>query len=90
MVVVGGTGRLAAVLSVAQVADVAGLRARLDAGEPAPERVIVDQTTRNGWLDEPEAVELPSALQIETARVLGEVQALLSDERAGADGAGLG
>ena len=65
-----------------QVADVAALRARLDAGETAPERVIVDATTWRGTLDGKEpAIELPSALQDETARALGDVQALLSDAR---------
>ena len=47
VVVVGGTGGLAAALGVGHVADVAALRARLDAGEPVPERVI-SSTRRHG------------------------------------------
>ena len=82
VVVVGGTGRLAVGLGVGQVADVAALRALLDAGETAPDRVIVDATRWPGCLDGKEpAIELPSSLQDETARVLGDVQALLSDVR---------
>ncbi|MBW8854707.1 MAG: polyketide synthase dehydratase domain-containing protein, partial [Bradyrhizobium sp.] len=82
VVVVGGTGRLAAVLGVEHIADVAALCARLDAGGTAPERVIVDEMAWRGSLEGTQpAIELPSALQSETARVLGEVQALLSDAR---------
>ena len=81
VVVVGGTGGLAAVLGVGHVADVAALRARLDGGATAPERVIVDATTWQSFDGKEPAVELPSAVQSETARVLGEVQALLSDAR---------
>ena len=82
VVVVGGTGGLAAVLGVGHVADVAALRARLDAGEPAPERVIVDETTWRGSFEgRSRRSSCRRALQSETARVLGEVQALLSDAR---------
>ena len=81
VVVVGGTGGLATALGVGHVADVAALRTRLDAGERAPERVIVDETACVSSEGQEPAIALPSALQAETARVLEELQALLSDAR---------
>src|SRR5262249_54393804 len=64
VMVVGGTGELAAVLGVGHVADIAALRARLDAGETVPERVIVDEATWRAPFDGKQpAIELPSALQ---------------------------
>ena len=78
IVVVGGPGWLAAVLGVDQVADVADLCARLDAGEPTPARVLVDARSIAGAAA---PLELASTLQDETARALAQVQALLSDAR---------
>jgi NAD(P)-dependent dehydrogenase (short-subunit alcohol dehydrogenase family) len=82
VVVLGGTGRLATMLGVRVLADVAALRARLDSGEPAPARVIIDATTRfDSNAAATPAIELPAALQAETARALADVQALVSDAR---------
>ena len=77
-----GLGGLAAGLGVGHVADVAALRGRLDAGEPAPERVIIDET---GWREpspgRSRRWRCRLVVQAETTRVLGEVQALLAEPR---------
>ena len=83
VLVVGGNGRMANILGVRHVPDIAALRSLLDAGERTPERVILDKTTWP-WADEAQHpatdIGLPAA-QAETARALLDLQALLSEAR---------
>ncbi|MFE3553306.1 SDR family NAD(P)-dependent oxidoreductase [Streptomyces sp. NPDC059193] len=73
--VVGGTGELATLLGIEAVSGVEALSARLAAGGPAPERVIVDTTGRAPAMTPSEAVFRGGEY------TLALLQALLADER---------
>ncbi|MGQ5668650.1 type I polyketide synthase, partial [Streptomyces sp. ECR2.10] len=73
--VLGGTGRLAALLDAPALADVAELSARLGVEAAAPARVLVDVTGRPPFDNAPEAAYRA------TEHALAQLQALLADER---------
>jgi hypothetical protein len=79
VVVVGGDGRLAKRLGVAQVADVSALRTRLQQeGQRPVERVVMDKTCVHPTQ---ERSGLPEAVQAQSAQALEELQQLLSEAR---------
>ncbi|MEU9254846.1 SDR family NAD(P)-dependent oxidoreductase [Streptomyces sp. NPDC048270] len=73
--VVGGTGELAALLGIEALPGTDALAARLDAGGPAPARVIVDTTGRAPAMSPSEAVFRGGEY------TLALLQTLLADER---------
>ena len=79
VMVVGGTGRLAAALGVGHVADIAACSGWMRRAGPRARDRRRDDAGVLRW-DGP-GIALPSVLQAETSRVLAGVQALLSDAR---------
>ncbi|HEY6879774.1 MAG TPA: type I polyketide synthase, partial [Polyangiales bacterium] len=82
ILVLGGSGELSDLLHAAQVPDLDALRALLDAGEPAPERLVLDKTR---WPDTRDPAQmdagLPAAALTASAHALEELKGLLADER---------
>ncbi|MGR4885003.1 SDR family NAD(P)-dependent oxidoreductase, partial [Streptomyces sp. LARHCF249] len=72
--VLGGSGDLAQVIGGRPVIDVDGLRARLDAGDEPPARLVVDSTAQDPG-------DLADAVRTATATALDVVQGLLAESR---------
>jgi len=74
--VLGGSGRLAEALGLSHITGVSALCALLDEGQPAPERLVIDATSRSA-----QPVEVVEAAHCATAQALSELQALLGEPR---------